>query len=60
MIRISFLWQDKTPQKGKITSVRDFSINSRTSKGQTVNEENNIYMIPIKGREFLVGIIKRQ
>ncbi|HKM30359.1 MAG TPA: DNA gyrase subunit A [Bacilli bacterium] len=47
---------DKT-QKGKITSVRDFSINSRTSKGQTVNEDN-IYMIPIKGREFLVGILK--
>ena len=52
-----FVFMADKNQKGKITSVRDFSVNSRTSKGQTISE-NTTYIIPIKGRDFIIGIAK--
>lgn len=42
-------------QKGKITSVRDFNIGSRVSKGQVINEGANC-LLPIAGRESIIAV----
>lgn len=50
------LFVDKD-NKGKLVSVQDFSTGSRTSKGQTINEDNR-FMINVTGRETIYYLSK--
>ena len=43
--------------KGKLVSVQDFTVGSRTSKGQTINEGNQ-FMLNVTGRDTIYFISK--
>lgn len=50
------LFVDKD-NKGKLVSTQDFTVGSRTSKGQTINE-GNLFMLNVSGRETIYYLSK--